>query len=176
MGHSLGGKTAMTFALNYANRLSHLLVVDIAPVVYHDRHSPLIEILQKVDFDKLKTREEIEQSLQNQIPDDSMRLFLLQNLQRTNQSFKWKCNLDAIKNALTQLTDFPTSSIEKNFSKPVLFIGGSDSDYILRQHYSTIYKFFSNNNIVMIKNAGHWVHASQPQIFIETVSNFIDPS
>jgi len=176
MGHSLGGKAAMTFALNYAKRLSHLLVIDIAPVSYYDRHSPLIEILQKVDFDKLRTREAIEQSLKKQIPDNSMRLFLLQNLQRTNQSFKWKCNLEAIKNAMAQLTDFPTESVEKTFSKPALFIGGSDSDYVLRQHYSIIYQLFSNNNIVMIKNAGHWVHANQPQIFIKTVSNFIKPS
>ena len=46
IGHSLGGKTAMQFAVSYPELLSKLIIVDISPRFYPIHHDKIIEGLK----------------------------------------------------------------------------------------------------------------------------------
>ncbi|MBF0277846.1 MAG: alpha/beta fold hydrolase [SAR324 cluster bacterium] len=174
LGHSMGGKTAMVAALNHPSRIEQLIVVDIAPVSYHHDYQQLLNALNSVDFNQIKKRDEVDFHLQCQIPDIGLRHFLMKNLTRKGQQYFWQINLHSIEEAMPALMLFPEFPAERKYSGKTLFIGGANSDYILRQHYQQIFRFFPRNKIVMLKNAGHWVHAEQPQALLKTVQSFIN--
>ncbi len=62
LGHSMGGKTAMQVALRFQERVSCLIVVDIAPVQYEQfqKHLKLIRAMQELGLPKIMTRAEVE--------------------------------------------------------------------------------------------------------------------
>ena len=174
LGHSMGGKTAMMAALRYPSRIERLAVVDIAPVTYHHDYHPLLNALRNIDLDQITRREEIDRALHDPIPETGLRQFLMKNLVRRDQRFQWQLNLNGIAQAMVELTGFPP--LEGNtYPGKTLFLGGANSNYILRQYYQSIFRFFPHTNIVMLKNAGHWVHAEQPDALLQTVRNFITP-
>ncbi len=172
LGHSVGGKTAMTLALLHPHRVSRLAVVDIAPVQYYHSHTETVEAMQTVDLTQVESREDVNRSLQEKIAEVGIRRFLLKNLKPSPDGFRWKVNLESIGQDMSELTRFPNFN-EASFSKPTVFIGGSKSNYILRQHYREIFRWFPGANIVMLKDAGHWVHAEQPEAFLKTVRTFL---
>jgi pimeloyl-ACP methyl ester carboxylesterase len=59
------------------------------------------------------------------------------------------------------------------FDKPTLFMGGANSKYIQEKDKEDIDRYFPNNHLIYIKNAGHWLHAEQPQAVIDTVKAFL---
>ncbi|MBF0286816.1 MAG: alpha/beta fold hydrolase [SAR324 cluster bacterium] len=173
LGHSMGGKTAMVLALKYPLRVEQLIVADVAPVTYSNNYHALLHILQTVDLQPVKQRNEVEFQLQNKIPDPLMRGFLLKNLSYDGQHFQWKINLNAIEQAISDLQGFPLIKANSHYPGKTLFIGGDLSDYLKPQYYSSIFKWFPDNRMVMLQNAGHWVHVEQPASFLQSVYDFI---
>lgn len=80
LGHSLGGKAVMQFALTYPEKVAKLIVVDIAPKAYLPHHQGIIKALESVDFDKVTSRQEVEEILAQYIPEKSVIQFLTKNL------------------------------------------------------------------------------------------------
>ena len=56
LGHSMGGKAAMTLAAQSPGRVRRLLVADIAPVDYAHSQAPVVEALQAVDLAQVARR------------------------------------------------------------------------------------------------------------------------
>jgi pimeloyl-ACP methyl ester carboxylesterase len=54
-----------------------------------------------------------------------------------------------------------------------LFIKGANSNYILPEDYPSIRRIYPEAQIVEIPNAGHWLHAEQPELFMEAVWDFL---
>lgn len=185
MGHSMGGKTAMRFALEYPGMLSSLIVVDISPGSYvkdfskeHIRmHKKIIESLLSLDLGDISGLSEAEQALAEKLPDMRLRKFLLKNLRKDdNNHYSWKINLPVLKEYLTEVSDGLDESklaSAEMLNFPSLFIRGEKSDYILEEDIILIKKVFPLSNIVTIKKAGHWLHAEQPQVFTRIVKKFI---
>ena len=172
LGHSMGGKTAMHFALTYPERVEVLVVVDIAPKAYSRRHTALLEALRALDLAAYRTRAEINAALRPQIPSDGIRSFLLKNLQRDGQGgYGWKMNLDAIYRHYDRLNG--GLEADGTFEGPTLFVRGSASDYVADEDTELIISFFPEAEIVTIDGAGHWVHAEKPQEFGEVVLGFL---
>ncbi len=172
LGHSMGGKTAMHFALTYPERVEGLVVVDIAPKAYSPRHTALLESLRALDLAAYRTRAEINAALRPQIPSDGVRNFLLKNLQRDGQGgYGWKMNLDAIYRHYDRLNG--AMEADGTFEGPTLFVRGSASDYVAEEDTELIISFFPEAEIVTIDGAGHWVHAEKPQEFGEVVLGFL---
>lgn len=172
MGHSMGGKTAMHFAVQHPQLLDKLIVVDIAPKAYPVHHDQIIAGLESIDVGHLKSRTEADKQLAKYVDERGIRAFLLKNLYRKeDKSFGWKLNLPVIKKNLEEIGE----GLEPKavFDKPTLFIRGVNSHYILDQDFITIMNFFPNASIESIKNAGHWVHAEQPDDFLEKVLHFL---
>lgn len=186
IGHSMGGKTAMYLALLNNHLVNKLIVVDIAPKSYlrtdkgHEQyklHSDIIDGLLNIQPEGYKNRTEIDKQLANTIKSVKIRRFLLKNLTRDkNNKFMWKPNLQGIKGNLQNIINgFNEKDLKKftPFNKPSLFLKGGHSDYISNSDDEFIKSLFPGASIVIIENAGHWVHAEQPEIFMTHVMDFL---
>ena len=142
MGHSLGGKTAMQFVVQFLERVSSLIMVDIAPVQYKHRQKilELIEAMQELQLPTKMSRSEIEKKLAQKIHDTHILSFLMTNLIFQKGEFKWLIGLEQITFRMPDLLN--TIELESLYSGLTLFIGGANSDYIKLEYYSRIKKFF----------------------------------
>jgi len=174
IGHSMGGKTAMVFALEYEEIIDKLIVLDIAPVQYKNKFDQLVDAMQALDLDNISSRNQANEILKTHIEDDGLRSFLLQNLVHSTEGFQWRVNLPVIKAALPDICAFPAFAVNSIYSGPTLFIGGDKSEYILPAYREDIKSFFPRTEIITIKDADHWMHTDQPQRLFEEISRFLD--
>lgn len=172
-GHSMGGKTAISFALKWPEMIEGLLIADISPFApnrqvneLQEIHKDILDTILSIDPSLLTSRSEAEQLLSERISSEKIRGLVMKNLERTAEgSFRWKINapvllsnLDSIMNGFsrslyqtTQVTGFP-----------VVFLKGGESSYIPESDFEDIYKLFPVAEITTIKNAGHWIHIDSP--------------
>jgi len=178
IGHSMGGKVAMTLAKNNQEHIAGLCIVDIAPKNYNinetqdlHSHQHIIQSLCSLDIDKIQRREEADELLSKYLPSPMLRAFLLKNLQRTQTGFKWLFNLPVFKKYLPQIAGgFDESWRNTSISGfPVLFLKGEQSDYITKEDYALIEQIFPGSVMQTISNAGHWLHAQNPEAFIKAI-------
>ncbi|MBA3899918.1 MAG: alpha/beta fold hydrolase [Bacteroidetes bacterium] len=174
LGHSMGGKTAMLFAVQHPDKLSKLIVADIAPRKYVPHHQTILEALHTVDVENISSRKEAEERLSEHINDISTKQFLLKNLYWKDIDAKkldWRFNLDAISENIEKIgIAIPDDSPVKDL--PTLFIKGEKSEYITISDNNLIQKIFPKAEIETIKGAGHWLHAEKPEEFFDLVMEF----
>ena len=173
IGHSMGGKAAMTAALHAPERIACLVVVDIAPVRYRHGFTELAETLLGLNLDGIERRADADGRLAEAVPDPALRGFLLQNLVLRDGSYVWRLNLAAISAAGAALRDFPELPPSAAFEKPTLFLAGAASDYVRPDHAPVIERYFPNAEVRRIGGAGHWVHAERPEAFLAEVGDFL---
>lgn len=172
IGHSMGGKAAMMFANLYPEKIIKMIIADISPKRYTANHTKYIEALKQINFNAAN-RKEIEDKLAENIINRNELLFILKNLERDeNNKFKLKLNLNAIENNYEELIN--AIEFNKKITLPVLFMKGENSDYILSDDEKLIYTYFSNAQIKTVKNAGHWIHAENPEDFLFETSVFFN--
>lgn len=171
VGHSMGGKIAMQYALSSLPAPQRLVIADIAPVSYTPRHQRIFAGLSAIDLDNLASRTAAEQQLAVFIDEPGVRQFLLKSLDKTAQGFSWRFNLPALMTHYNALISAPTT--DGVFTGPTLFIKGANSDYILPEHRSTIMTSFPAAQAKVISGAGHWLHAEKPQAFNRIVRDFL---
>lgn len=174
IGHSMGGKVAMTIALLHPEQLSALIIADIAPFDYEHSFHDLVEAMLNMDLKNLKHRAEAEAALAKVTDDINTIQFILQNLIRVEGQYCWRVNLDTIYSSLTELSQFPKNLDARACHMPSLFLGGSESAYLRTIHNTSIYKHFPAAEITMIEGSGHWLHAEKPKEFLHEVKNFIN--
>jgi esterase len=173
IGHSMGGKTAMQFALDNPDMVNKLIVVDIAPKAYVGNHETIFEALFDVPLERLESRSEAEDILKGKIGDDpGTILFLLKNLTRNKDGgYTWKMNLQVLhkdyQNILAAVQGMEA------FEKDALFIKGEKSDYILPEDLNDIRRLFPKAELKEVAGAGHWVHADAPDVLCEMILAFL---
>lgn len=171
LGHSMGGKTAMQFALTYPESISKLIIADIAPKAYPAHHQYILKALSKVDFSTQKSRTEIENILNTYIKEKGVIQFLMKNVYRQDkQQLAYRFNLPILLEKYSEVT--ATFTTNKTFSKPTLFLKGSKSNYITQEDTILINHNFTTSQIDTISNAGHWLHAENPQEFYAKTLQF----
>lgn len=174
LGHSMGGKTAMNFAVKYPHYVEKLIVVDIAPKAYPRQHDSILKGLKAVPLEKLQSRNEAEVILVNYVPNMGERQFLLKNLERkVSGGFDWKINLKSLDEHMDEISS--GMQFEGQFDKPTLFIKGASSNYLKESDQIDIRKIFTRAEFKTIES-GHWVHAEKPKEFVEVVLNFLNQS
>jgi pimeloyl-ACP methyl ester carboxylesterase len=173
LGHSMGGKVAMTLALKQPELIGRLIVADIAPVKYNHDNLSIITALEDVDLNLIKIRSDADKQLIKSIPEQMMRSFLLQNLVHGEYHYEWRINIPVLKKSLSTLQAFPSFSKNVLFDGPTLFLAGIRSDFIEQKHHKRIANFFPGSSIVEIADAGHWLHADNPNDFISSVTHFV---
>jgi esterase len=171
IGHSMGGKVAMRFALDFPARVKKLVIVDMAPRAYAPMHDHIFDALLALDLPAFQTRQQIEDALEPEIPSLKLRQFLLKNLGRdTAGKFFWKMNLPGLADNYSRLGE--VTAAKEAFAGPALFIRGGRSDYLTDADGLEIRRLFPAAEIQTIPSAGHLVHADAPAEFVEMVIGF----
>ncbi len=175
LGHSMGGKIAIQVALSHPERISKLLIADIAPVSYPPHHLKIIAGLQAIDLSQVMKRKDADTQLAPYVDNVGVRQFLLRNLAVNSQGkFAFKCSLSDISLCYPQIMKANVKPVEKSaYSGQTLFIKGGDSDYILAEHREAIAALLPNSKAKIIQGAGHWLHAEKTIAFNKIVSDFI---
>ena len=172
IGHSMGGKTAMLFAVTYPERIEKLIIADIGPKFYPQHHQTILQGLNAVDFSKKPSRSEVEEIMSHYITDFGTRQFLLKSLywQEPGQ-LAFRFNLAVFNKKIEEIGKaLPENAV---FSKPTLFIRGGKSDYILNEDFENLKNHFPDSTIETIPDAGHWLHAENPKMFCKIASSFL---
>jgi len=169
MGHSMGGLAAMAYAVTHPEDVRALIVVDIAPKAYtHSREREFRAC--RTDISRLKNREELDEALRDVIPEPEIRRFLLMNAVRTQNGYRWRINVPALEKSrfLTQFPDFPGT-----YGGDALFVVGGESGHVGEKDHDLIRSRFPKARIEIISGAGHWLHYSAEEEFLERVRLFL---
>lgn len=186
IGHSMGGKTVMHFAVTEPQRVEAMVVIDIAPHAYAGSnestqgatHIRILDAMMGTEFEKAGTREDVDARLARSINSPKLRSFLMKNLERTDEGrYRWKLNIPAIRSELAGIFggldpgDFAGGKGVTGF--PVLFIRGETSDYITDEMIPLIRTIFPVAELVTIPRAGHWLHVEQAGLLLKTLRYFL---
>lgn len=171
LGHSMGGKAAMNFAISNPTMLDRLIVVDIAPKAYPVHHDSIVEGLKAIPIESIQSRNQADEVLSGFVPEPDVRQFLLKNLSRKpSGGFTWKINLSVIDKNLELISaDIQYLGI---YSGPTLFVRGAHSQYVKDEDRQRIKDLFPNSTLITM-DTGHWVQAEKPNEFVEVVKNFL---
>jgi esterase len=173
LGHSMGGKVAMQFAIDYSEQVDKLVIVDIAPKPYEPSQRYLLKALRSLDLTRYKSFADVDAALAAKVSSESLRQFLLKNLARDeNGRLRWKIHLAAIDRNYDKLGRGVAP--ERTFDKPTLFIRGARSNYIEDDDAPLIRQMFPQAEIATLPEAGHWIHVDAPEEFFQTVVNFLN--
>ncbi len=172
IGHSMGGKTAMQFALEHPDMVKKLVVVDIAPKEYQGNHFEIFEALQAMDLDNIIDRKEAEALLAERISEVDVRQFLMKNLTRKpTGGFEFKMNLPVL---WKHYPDILAAVHGEPYEGETLFIRGDRSKHVtLPEDEALIKKLFPHSEIKTVEGAGHWVHAEKPAVLLALVQAFL---
>ena len=173
IGHSMGGKTAMLFAVTYPEIVKKLIIVDISPREYQPHHNAILAGLNSIDFSVDNSRGKVDKKITEFIPELGVRQFLLKNVYwKEKGQLAFRFNLESLTENNSEVGEgLPPFTV---FEKEVLFLKGENSNYITENEVPIIDAHFSNSKIVEIKNAGHWLHAENPKQFYEEVCVFLN--
>ena len=174
IGHSLGGKTAMFFALEYPDLLDKLVVVDIGLRKYSPNleHQMLIDAMMEVDFSFARSRSDVDRQLEQNVHSLKLRQFLLKNIYwKDKETLGWRVNLPVLKESLPLMLEGIMS--EKKFLNPVLLVRGGLSEYVTDADLPAMVKQFPRTSVQTLANASHWVHADAPGEFYSLVHEFL---
>lgn len=166
IGHSMGGKTAMALALAHPQAVGGIAVIDIAPESYADQFSPYVAAMRGMDLAAATGRREIRQALATRLGSDAPVDFLMQNLRRQDERFDWRLNLMATASCMRDLCGFPQQLHARQYAGPALFVAGQHSDYIRPESRAGIARLFPQARVQQIDDAGHWVHADEPEALL----------
>lgn len=175
IGHSMGGKVAMTLALQRPSLVDRLVVVDVAPVDYgaSELFAGYLRAMSAIEPGRLGRRVEVEQALVGTVAELRIRAFLASNLDQVDGRLAWLPNLEVLLGALATLGGFPPDLAPAGADLPVLAIAGGRSDYVGPAGAAALRRLFPAVRLVTVAEAGHWVHADAPEAVLEALEGFL---
>jgi len=175
IGHSMGGKTAMQFALEYPDVVDKLVVVDIAPKTYLGGHELILSALRNFPVTQVENRKEAEQILlEAGVEELGVRQFLLKNLTRSKTGgYEWKMNFSEIDKHYANILANIEIENKSSFEGETLFVRGANSNYVLDEDLGAIQSLFPKAELETISQSGHWIHAEQPQALLKLLKGFL---
>lgn len=172
IGHSMGGKVAMNFALAYPDFVNDLIVVDIGPKKYQGDHQVILQTMLDTHLKDYSERREIENIISKKIHSKKIVQIMMKNLGRDQNDFFWKPNVKSILKSYRLLMDSEPAHLV--FKGKTVFIKGEESDYIEVDELESFRKYFPEAQMIIVPNAGHWVHADQPEVFLQLLYKILN--
>jgi pimeloyl-ACP methyl ester carboxylesterase len=172
LGHSMGGKTVMLYAVEYPENVNKLIVADISPRMYPPHHHDILEALNSIDFTIQTSRALVDEKLSELIPENGVRQFLMKNIYwKEKGQLDFRFNLESLTENNEEVgVALPSFTV---FEGETLFLKGENSGYISADEESIITAHFPNSEIITIKNSGHWLHAENPSDFLKVTKGFL---
>ncbi|TDE16880.1 alpha/beta fold hydrolase [Dyadobacter psychrotolerans] len=172
LGHSMGGKTVMEYAVTYPGTYETLVIADIGPKAYPIHHRKILAGLNTIKLEEIENRQQADDALAAYEPLLPVRQFLLKNLYRKDEGgFGWRFNLPLLTNEMANVGREIVS--EMTIDVPTMFMRGDKSDYIQDEDWEGILKLFPNAKLETIENSGHWIQAEQPKAFVKALIDFL---
>jgi esterase len=183
-GHSMGGKTAISFALKWPGMINGLLIADISPFIdeisrhiAYSQHLTILETILSIDLAHISTRRQAELILSEKIESEKVRGFILKNLQRSGDNgFTWKINASSLLKNLDKIMegiDRKAYTDQQITGFPVIFLKGENSDYLPPADFRDIQKVFPATEFITIANAGHWIHSDRPDEVVRNIRRLL---
>lgn len=183
-GHSMGGKTAFSFAIQWPEMINGLLIADISPFINesnkqaaYSHHLNILQAMLSIDLSLIFSRREVDSILTEKIHSVQTRGFILKNLQRTEgNKFAWKINSQALLNNLDKIMegiDLQRDPAQQITGFPVIFLKGENSDYLPSSDFKDIQNIFPAAEFVIVPNAGHWIHTDRPDEVIKNIRRLL---
>lgn len=173
LGHSMGGKVAMTLARRQPGRVARLIVADIAPVAYQHGHDDIFTAMRRVESGAPTSRREAGELMAEVIDSPAVRQFLATNLVRGEEGvMTWRVGLDEIAEDYDAIVAPPGG--DAPYTRPALLIRGGASDYVKDAHREVIESTLTDVTLETLEGAGHWLHAEQPQAFQDRIEKFLE--
>lgn len=172
IGHSMGGKTVMTFAENHPERVTKLIIADIAPRAYLPHHDHIFKALQKTFPEKATSRDQVLEILKSSLGNEDVLIqFLMKSLRREKSGgFCWKFNVEVLSDTIYSITEKIDLTIN---TLPTLFIYGRQSDYVKETDISEIEELYLQLETACLEHSGHWLHAQEPEEFYTITTEFL---
>ncbi len=171
LGHSMGGKVSMLYASMYPDMVSGLAILDIGIEKVKGKHTEILNTLTNLDPTEYDSRKEIQKALESHLSAPVLRQFLLKNiLRRVDGSLAWKFNHEALLEHYADLT--ASLDLPDVFMGPTLFLRGESSDYLDSELDPLILQYFPLAQLMSINDAGHWLHADQPNHVYTLIKDF----
>jgi pimeloyl-ACP methyl ester carboxylesterase len=174
LGHSMGGKLAMYYALKFPERMSKLIVADISPFTLPEdpSHRILLNTMAAFDFTDVKNLREAETLLSAKIPDSRAVQMCMKNIKKAlDGSLHWKLNVPVLLEKMDNVKQVIKS--DNPFNKPALFVKGALSPYFINEEWDDILKIFPQAGFTEIPQSGHWLHVDQPEVFYNVCRSFL---
>ena len=173
IGHSMGGKTAMLFAVNHPEIIEKLIIVDISPKFYPTHHAQILAGLSAIQEEMLASRSDAEDIMKKYVADVGTRQFLLKNLYwKKDKTLGMRVNLTALIANVEEIGEALSGT--KTYEKETLFLKGDKSEYIQEGDERLIHQYFPKATVQEVSNSGHWLHAENPKEFFEKALQFLN--
>lgn len=172
LGHSMGGKVAITLARQAPERVARLIVADIAPIAYEHGHEAIFQAMRAVERQPPADRKEADRIMAEFVETPATRQFLATNLIRgENATLVWRVGLDEIEEDYAHIVAIPDG--KGAYTGSTLVLRGGRSDYVGDDVLPAVESVLPEARIETIPEAGHWLHAEQPEAFQEALARFL---
>jgi len=186
-GHSMGGKTAIHFALKWPERLYGLLIADISPFVDEtktqsalNQHIEILNSILSIDLSKISRRTEVEAILSEKEVPEKIKGLIMKNLQRNMDNlFTWKINASFLLinlNKILEGIEYKEIENVQITGFPVVFLKGEHSNYLPDSDFIGIQRVFPAAEFVKVAGAGHWIQADKPDVVEKNLKKLLNDS
>ncbi len=180
VGHSMGGRNALSFAHKYPEKVTKLVIEDIGPdpsmgaVAYYEN---LLGAVPTPFPTKLAAKEFFmnEWSKLGVVHENVLTLgqYLYSNMEdKPDGSVDWRFSKEAILSSVKQGRANDVWDELHRLTMPTLVIRGENSKELSRDVFQRMVASNPAVSGVEIPNAGHWVHADQFQAFASAILDF----
>lgn len=163
VGHSMGGKVAMSLSQIAADRIAQIVILDIAPVSYPlEEHNLIFKALQEVSLGNVTERAAAAAILHRYIHHPQISQFLLKSFDRG----KWFFDVEAIVNNYHYIAGWREAT---PWDGRALFICGAKSGYVPLIYHPAIYRQFPMAQVTTVDDAGHWLHYEKSAAVLQCI-------